>query len=774
MGAHPYQSSFTSGEVSDFLAARSDWQKYAQGARCMENWVVRTQGGISRRAGTIFLGPTKYSDRLAVLVRFEFSVEQAYVLEFGHEYIRVWANRDLLLVDGNGFFASNFFNASYFALGYFSAPGSTELTTPYQEADLRALRFEQSADVLYIAHQSYAPRKLRRITATEFQLDTINFLPKPSAEIPLEPSATLSLSATSGTAVTATASASSFLAGDVGRQILSGAGRGVITAVPSATTATLNVLDAFDSTGPIPAGEWSMDGSPNAATLTIDSITPNIITSITADMAAFRSTDVGKYVIREGSINKIVSFTSSTSVSAQVLGSESHDDATGTANLQWNPGTWTLEEDAWSDTLGWPGVVCLESQRLWWAGTEAYPDRIWGSVVADYENLGRGSLDDAGIEYQLGTSGVNLIRWLKGLKGLAVGTIADELQMRGGNDEPLTPSSVKVDEHTRHGADYDVDAIRAGNVVLFLQRGARRIREFAPADTVEPGFVANDLTVVAEHIFREGVVQMALATNPDQYLFAVTGDGQLAVLTYERQENVVGWSHHTTEGDFESVCVIPNNCGTGDEVWVIVNRSLEQGQYWHEDYWHTGYWASGYWADGGSVGRRYVEVFDGTVNTDCALVYEGTAASTFTGLDHLDGLDVKIITQDGDVFDDTVVDGSVSIDNPATEAEIGIHYTSTLQTLRPDVLTQAGTSMGRLRKWDYVSLLMFCTTGSIALDDEPLEYPEGNDDTEPYTGWLKRKMTSGWDEDAMLVIQTQEPKPATILGVTGSFQVADP
>ena len=106
-------------------------------------------------------------------------------------------------------------------------------------------------------------------------------------------------------------------------------------------------------------------------------------------------------------------------------------------------GTWSLEAAAWSALLGFPGVVCLHQQRLWFAGSNGFPDRIWGSVVADYENFGRGVADDDSVEYQLAMSGVNLIRWMKALpEGLAIGTMAGEVTLDGGGSEAaLTPRS---------------------------------------------------------------------------------------------------------------------------------------------------------------------------------------------------------------------------------------------------------------------------------------------------------------------------------------------
>jgi hypothetical protein len=162
---HPWQSGFVTGEISDFLDGRVDWAKYQHAAKCLQNFVVRPQGGVARRAGLVFLGTVKDSTKKVRLVKFEFNITQAYVLEFGDLYIRVWANRGRVLASEGG--------------------PQVEVVSPYVEADLMALRFEQSADVLYIAHVAYPPMKFQRTAANAFSLVEIAFAPAPA--VPLAP-----------------------------------------------------------------------------------------------------------------------------------------------------------------------------------------------------------------------------------------------------------------------------------------------------------------------------------------------------------------------------------------------------------------------------------------------------------------------------------------------------------------------------------------------------------------------------------------------------------
>jgi hypothetical protein len=332
-----------------------------------------------------------------------------------------------------------------------------------------------------------------------------------------------------------------------------------------------------------------------------------------------------------------------------------------------------------------------------------------------------------------------------------------------------------------------MDAIRTTNLVLFLQRGAKRLREFTiNAESITGEYVAPDITLVAEHLTREGIVELDRAAAPDSLLFAITGGGVLLSCAYERPESVVGWSHHTTstgagvdgaqDAFFESVVVIPNSCATGDEVYVAVQRQVHSGDYFDPAFFDVSYFDDDYWHSSGLEARRYLEVFDGRLNTDSALVYEGVAAATFLGLDHLDGLTVQAIDQAGTVYDLVVTEGGISLPTPAqaTTLEVGLPFTSTLRTLRVELAGPAGTAQARRKRWAHVTPRVYCTRGRLLLNGvTAIEYPELTDTTQSYTGDMGRMNNFGWNREGQLTIQTTEPKPCTILALTGAVEMDD-
>lgn len=204
------QRSFTGGEISPELYARTDQVKYATGLRTLRNFLVQRHGGVANRPGTALVAETKASGAVRPL-KFVFNDDQTYLLEFGDRYMRVYQNGGQLVALG----AAAWVTATPYALGalvsnggitYYCTAAHTsgattqpgvgaswasdwyalaagpagpiyEIPTPYLAADLATLQIEQAADVVTIVHQHYAQRELRRTGHTAWTLVPITFAP---------------------------------------------------------------------------------------------------------------------------------------------------------------------------------------------------------------------------------------------------------------------------------------------------------------------------------------------------------------------------------------------------------------------------------------------------------------------------------------------------------------------------------------------------------------------------------------------------------------------
>lgn len=247
MKASPAQVNFGGGEWSRLAQGRIDNDLYRSALATCLNFVPFVQGGVTRRPGTRYVAAVKDSTKATRLVAFQFSTTQAYVIEFGDQYIRFYRNNEQIEV--------------------LSVP--YEISTPYLEADLFDLKFTQSADVLYVTHPSYAPRKIERSGHTSWTVTEIDFqdgpyLPVNTTATTMTPSGTtgsITITASSATGINGGAG---FASTDVGRLIRikhsSTWGWAKITAVTHTTLVTATVNSTLGGTGAVTdwrLGVWS-------------------------------------------------------------------------------------------------------------------------------------------------------------------------------------------------------------------------------------------------------------------------------------------------------------------------------------------------------------------------------------------------------------------------------------------------------------------------------------------------------------------------------------
>jgi hypothetical protein len=184
------QTNFTAGELSPRMRGRTDVARYQNGAETIENAWVDVHGGIDRRDGTRFCAIAKFvGTRKVRLVKYVFSQSQAYMLEFGHLYVRFYNVDGSVLLNAAG-----------------NAP--LEVVSPFLESQLFEFTFRQGADTMFLFHKDVPTQRLRRISAGAFTLQPVPWVVQPFAELGHNIGVQLSLSAaTVGSGRTFTTSA---------------------------------------------------------------------------------------------------------------------------------------------------------------------------------------------------------------------------------------------------------------------------------------------------------------------------------------------------------------------------------------------------------------------------------------------------------------------------------------------------------------------------------------------------------------------------------------
>lgn len=732
-------TNFSKGELSPLLEAASDLAGYFEGGSVIENFKMLRQGGITRRAGTRMIAETKSALSDTILLPFEFSVNDSYVLELGNQYFRVFKNKAQVI--GGGF-------------------SPVEVSTPYLPADVRSIHYTQSADVLFCFNPLYQQRKISRISDTLWTMAKQIANPPPSFEVDTDISggvARLTPSATTGTGIVFTADAACFLAGDAGRQIISGAGRAIITTYTSAVQVTVDILDDFASTSAINPGDWLLRLSPQT---TLDpTIRAPVGASVTcvAGANAFRTQDVGKYILVYGGLIKITSFTSATTVVGTLLSVMS--DTTDANPAAAPAGAWTLEETSWSDTQGWPRTGEFYQGRLYQASTTRLPTAFWGSASDDYDNYAYGNVADASIEYVMAARKLNRIEWLSDNDALMLGTSGSEHKAigSGNNNALIAGNAIPLVTRVSSQGSMPVQPICTNKQTIFADRSGRKLYSVG-WDPNLYGYDAEELSVLSEHITESQIRMgpMAFQQRLDPRLYFVRNDGTLVSMTFFLTQKVIGFTRYVTQGTFESVAVIPNASGGNDQVWVIVKRVMN------------------------GVNKQFVELFEDdcytivnreweSLQTDCAVVYSGAPATSISAA-HLDGMTVDVIA-DGEYLGQKVVSGGVvTLSEAASEVEIGLHYDSTATTMRPAI--KGENIEGIPRSWDKLSARLHKTKGGT-IAGKPIAYAAGTLGSNAlYTGDVK-VTAQGWSTDGRVSIVQDQPYPMTVLALYGTLSIGD-
>ena len=732
-------TNFSKGELSPLLEAASDLSAYFEGGSVIENFRLLRQGGIQRRSGTRMIAEVKDSAQDTILLPFEFSVTDSYMLEVGDGYFRVFKNKAQVV--GGGL-----------------APVETPL--PYATADIRTIHTTQSADVLFCFHSTHQQRKIGRVSDTSWSVTRQSANPPPSFEVDTDISggvARLTPGATTGTGIVFTTDIAAFLAGDAGRQLISGSGRAIITLYTSATQVTVDILDDFASTSAINAGSWFVRLSPQT---TLD---PTIRAPVGANVTcvaganAFRTVDVGKYILVYGGLIKITSFTSATTIIGTLLSVMS--DTTDTNPAAAPAGAWTLEEASWSDARGWPRTGEFYQGRLYQASTTGLPTAFWASASDDYDNYAYGTVADASVEYEMAARKLNRIEWLSDNDSLMIGTAGSEHRATGsGNDNAVIGGdTIPLVRRVSSQGSMPVQPIISNKQTIFADRSTRKLYSLV-WDLNQDGYDSNELTLLAEHITESGIRlgPMAFQQRLDPRLFFVREDGTLVSMTFFVKEKVIGFTRYVTDGTFESVGIIPHAGGGNDQVWVIAKRTIN------------------------GVTKRFVELVEddheslttrawSSLQTDCAGVYSG-AATTSIPAAHLNGETVDVIVAGEYIGQQTVTAGVITLTEPATEVEYGLHYDSTATTMRPAI--KGENIEGLPRAWDKLSARVHQTKGGT-INGKAILYAPGTLGVNAlYTGDVK-VTAQGWSTDGRVTIQQPHPYPMTVLALYGTLSIGD-
>lgn len=763
--AYYMQPSFSGGEFDPKVMGRIDSERYATGLKQCENFYIHKFGSVSNRTGFLFLDNAKFSDKRCRLVPFVYSSDQSYVLEFGDQYIRFWNSNGTQIMDDDE---------------------PLEVVTPYTVDKLRKLRFAQSADKVFIACENVKPMVLSRDSLTLWSIEDFKYKRGPFSSQNLDETRKVTPSAASGD-ITLTANFDLFTPGHVGSlwridQNMSG---GTVKVNLSAAGTSANITcGAGDTWRFVTHGanwvgtacvERSYDGGvtwmqlrsyehkANESNWNVYAEEPeqcllriNVKTLSSGNIEANLSVDP---YVNTGYVT-ITGYTDARTVTAAVDSEKPLGDT--------NP-TDMWFEAAWSDSQGYPAAVAFYEDRLTFAGTKGSPRGVWMSKSGDYNNFGTSSPtseDDDSIQIVLTSRKMSIIHSLITMRQSLMAFSEDGVNTISYADSSLTPSSVTQRAESYFGAK-EIEPLTVGAQVIYVQEVGGAVRDIG-YDYVQDAYSGDEVSLFASHLVNRTVpVEMAYQQEPDSIVWFVRDDGVLLSCTYMREQKMVAWAKHTTQGQFESVCVIPY--GNNARVWCAVRRTVNG-------------------ADVRCIERMTLrlptEKPEDQCYLDSAYAYdEDTATDTLT-VPHLAGQTVRVM-MDGNILPDRVVanDGTLTLERAGKKILVGLGYLSKLETLNIETqgFVRQGVMQGhKLQIAEIVLRLLHTRGGRIGSDENHLDEWQrrtrldflGNA-IDLFTGDVHLVGNFTKEEGGNVMIVQDVPMPFTLLAIMMGVKVSD-
>lgn len=784
------QTNFTGGELSPALAlGRVDIAKYNNGVRRLENCLLTVQGGAKRRPGTRYITPVRTESKRARLIEFVYNRGQAYLLEMGEGYMRFFRDRALLAAEVGtpyseaqlpsvnfvqkadtaffvheaaypqrlqrfsdlawGFGNTPFITEPFEEQGHF--PGTTltlsQVTPGAATATAGAPFFFLSDIGRHIQHAGGSALVTGWISNTVVNIQISTTFPAMvigsgtwnltgSPQDDLAPSG-------KGKVGQVIALNANFVYYETAKNItgfIGGAGSALITCSAHGYVVGDTVYVSVGGYGGAHPVAAVVDS--NTFAIFIDGVngllstTGSVKRQLQSDGSEiWRGEDVGKIVAINGGLVRIEQVFSSSSANGRVL-RELNADVPAGANA------WTLESPAWGGIKGFPRAVTINGQRLLFAGSPGYPQHLWASAIQEYLNFEFGTADDQAFRFPLDGPRNSPIRHLAPARKLMVLTEADEMSVKGGQEKPITPTNIEKTDESTVGAN-SVRPLKIGSELLFVQAAGRKINACGYRYEID-GFASPDRTVFASHITSGGVWQMAHQKDPDPTLYAVRGDGQLAVCAYDIDQEVTGWGRWITQGAFESVATVPT--ATGEDAYAIVKRTVN------------------------GATRRYVEVFDPEMLVDCGISgWNPAGQATWGGLDHLENEMVVAWADGAHMGEFRVTGGQITLQRDAINVQIGLAFTPLVEPLQVEVGGNGTTAQGAQVHLNEAILRVLDTSAAV-INGEPVEFrrfgPELLDQPPPeYSGDVRRTQLTDQIFKTQLVITQPYPLPFHLLDI---------
>lgn len=817
--ASPIFTNYTKGELSPFMAGRVDVDQYFNGAETLENFLINAFGNARRRGGTKFVAEVADSSEKARLLPFQFSTEQTYVLELCANRIRFYRNNGAIVeaalniagitqanpgvvtitshglsngdeiylkgittgpteLNGKRYIVANKtthtfeltdkdgVNVNTTSLTAWSAGGTVEriyeIDSPYDEEDLFEIQYAQSADVMYLVHKDYAPRKLSRTGHTSWSLDEVEFIDGPYIEN-IDEDHTMTPAAATGTGIQITSSTAFFTSEMVGHLFRINTGYGEIKTFTDSTHVSIDIVQDLGTTSA--TDDWGMGAWGDAYGW------PRAVSFYEQRLCFAGSRQEPQ--------------TAWLSVSGEYENMDPGDGSEDTDALNYTIATEQVNAIRWISAgkilaLGTSGGVFSLS-----SGSNSEPLTPTNVVVKRETTYGAKQIQPR----KIGTFLYYITRDGKKLREFAYSFDVDAYTAK---DMTL------LSQHVTGAGVVDMDYQQNPNDVLWCVREdgvmptfTRQIEQevfgwcrqvlggsyLSGAAVVETNAVIaksdesyDEVWIVTKRTIDGSTRRYVEYFMPEDFdyqedaFFVDSGlslDNPISIQGMTQADPVVvtAVSHGLSDGDRIRITKVEGMTDVNHKAYTVANKTTHTFELTDSDGNDIDGTAFGAYTDGGEIRLMVDEI---------------------SNLDHLEGEEVSILA-DGAVHPNkTVENGAVSLNYDAALVHVGLPYVSTLKTMKIEAGSSTGTAQAHRKKVFEIAVRLWQSLGMKAGDpttqDTVYFRTSGMAMSQPpslFTGDKGVIVPGGWSKSGQVVLKQDQPLPLNVLAIIFFMENSD-
>ena len=439
----------------------------------------------------------------------------------------------------------------------------------FDEKGISRIKYVQNGDLLYLFHEKYIPKIIKRMDNTQWEIEDFEFIGAPyqtpnTENILLYPKAT------------------------TGQTELWNA-----LAIPVFTRDMIGKYIRLTMKNN-PYKEWVSDHSYSA----------NV--TVYSDGKYYKSTASGTSgtikpvhtsgVVSDGGVNwqyihsgygeaKIVSYNNESSVIIDII-SEMPQYLIDAGTDYWELSVFG------GVNCKYPMDGCFFRNRLALLANTNSISTVYMSCSDDYTNFADKDYGEVlatnAITVPLVSGEYNIPCWIYSSSVLFVGCSMAEFYIDSASSaEAIAPDNVKNQLISRIGS-VSIKPVKIGAEILFVSKNGVGIHDILYS-WAKDEYEAIEVSFFAKHLLSSGVVDMVFQELPDKIIWLAMTNGDLVGITYNVEQKVCAFHRNNLGGKVESLSVIPNPDCLYDDLWLSINRTINNQEFRSIEWLDNGY-----------------------------------------------------------------------------------------------------------------------------------------------------------------------------------------